>query len=225
MIDIRKSAFTLAEVLVTLGIIGVVAALTIPPLLNQSQDREFRSQMSKEYSVLTQAHNAIKAENGSQFVDSILSCIPNNAAGHTCLKDLYKDKYAFIKECDANSVYGNCFAPRASVKYLNGNANNGWFLNSDTAAIVLKDGASLMFYLDRTTNCTNSNRCGWVTIDVNGAKNPNVWGRDVYLFFIYPDIIRPSIAGVIEPAYATADDCNTGTNLGLTCASKYLLGS
>lgn len=43
----RKNAFTLAEVLITLGIIGVVAAMTIPTLMNKTNDAELKSAYKK----------------------------------------------------------------------------------------------------------------------------------------------------------------------------------
>lgn len=51
-----KFAFTLAEVLITLGIIGVVAAMTLPALMHANQAKVNKTQLSKAYSVLAQAH-------------------------------------------------------------------------------------------------------------------------------------------------------------------------
>ena len=44
-----KSAFTLAEVLITLGIIGMVAAMTLPALMNDKQNKELQTQFKKTY--------------------------------------------------------------------------------------------------------------------------------------------------------------------------------
>lgn len=52
----KHKAFTLAEVLITLGIIGVVAALTIPALINRNEERVRETQLKKAYSVLAQVH-------------------------------------------------------------------------------------------------------------------------------------------------------------------------
>lgn len=49
------AAFTLAEVLVTLGIIGVIAALTLPQLIKDYQGKVLHTQLLKAYSVLSQA--------------------------------------------------------------------------------------------------------------------------------------------------------------------------
>ncbi len=52
----NKLGFTLAEVLITLGIIGIVAALTIPGLLSRNEEKVRETQLKKAYSVLSQAH-------------------------------------------------------------------------------------------------------------------------------------------------------------------------
>lgn len=59
-----KKAFTLSEVLITLGIIGVVAALTIPSVVNNYKKQQFRTGLKKEYSVLLQALDMYKEANG-----------------------------------------------------------------------------------------------------------------------------------------------------------------
>ena len=51
----RKSAFTLAEVLITLGIIGVVAAMTMPTLINSTQGAQYKTAYKKALSVMSQA--------------------------------------------------------------------------------------------------------------------------------------------------------------------------
>ena len=60
-----KSAFTLAEVLITLVIIGVIAALTVPTLIQNTQKQEYVTALKKAYSTLSQATQQIIAENGS----------------------------------------------------------------------------------------------------------------------------------------------------------------
>lgn len=56
-----KNAFTLAEVLITLGIIGVVSAMTLPALVNRTQGKELEAKLQKTYSVFTTG----KAADGS----------------------------------------------------------------------------------------------------------------------------------------------------------------
>ena len=61
--SLKKSAFTLAEVLITLGIIGVVAALTIPSLIQKYEEKQTVSQVKKAYSEISQAYmSAVQGE-------------------------------------------------------------------------------------------------------------------------------------------------------------------
>lgn len=213
--------FTLAEVLITLSIIGVVASMTIPTLMQNIQDNEFKNKMRKEYSVLSEAYQLLAQENGGQFVYALSGC---SDSGYKCFKDVFKQKLSYIKECDVNSGanLGVCYPAQANVKYLNGTPAGDTFIgNTYTASLVLKDGAALAMFLD-SASCAASgagftNKCGWIAVDVNGLKEPNTWGRDIYVFFVYSDAIRALGAG--------ADDCGIGSNNGRTCASKYLIGN
>ena len=63
--NIRRAAFTLAEVLITLGIIGVVAAMTIPTLIADYQEKQTVTQLTKAYSMLAQAAQLMQVEYGS----------------------------------------------------------------------------------------------------------------------------------------------------------------
>jgi len=220
------SAFTLAEVLITLGIIGVVAAITIPTLMNKTQDAEFKNAMKKQYSGLSQAYQQLKMDNDGDFVSAISAC-----SNSVDLKNLFKTKFISSKDCDSDSTSpGACFPAQAKVKWLNGNSASSWYFNNDsTSGLILSDGTTFAFYLESPTCAMNnspnySNRCGWLTVDVNGLKPPNTWGKDIYLFFIFYDAIRPSIGGSTDSVVST-DDCGTGTNKGYTCSSKYLLGN
>ena len=59
-----KAAFTLAEVLITLGIIGVVAALTMPVLIENHKKQVIISKLDKAYSTISNAYVLAKESNG-----------------------------------------------------------------------------------------------------------------------------------------------------------------
>lgn len=229
-----KKGFTLAEVLITLGIIGIVAALTIPTLMNNIQDNEFKNKLRKEYSVINEAYQLLKTDNGGTFEDAIASqgCAgASTTTANTCYKNVYKQRLSYIRECDGGGNIGVCFPSRANIKWLNGtNISSSVYLGDASAGLVLKDGSTLSFNMDNAS-CQSglspnyTNRCGWITLDVNGLNPPNTWGRDIYVFFVFSDVIRPSAIGVIDSSVTSSDDCNTGLNRGYTCSRKYLLGN
>ena len=230
----RLAAFTLAEVLITLGIIGVVAAMTMPTLINNINNKANINKLKREYSLFQQAFQQIAADNDLEFKNGIAHC-----SSSACLKDVFKSKLKTVADCDRNdgTNLGKCFVPQADAKQLNGKSVGYYYFNSNvTSGLVLDDGASAAFSLD-SSSCSNSftqgkGRCGFMVIDVNGAKQrPNTWGKDLFLFFIYQNQIMPADAKSTdnscygsndEECSGYKDDCETGTNYGLTCASKYL---
>ena len=225
----RLAAFTLAEVLITLGIIGVVAAMTMPTLINNINNKANINKLKREYSLFQQAFQQIAADNDLEFKNAVADC--PNSTKHACLKDIFKSKLKTVADCDSNDGdnLGKCFVQDKDAKKLNGESvplSAGYFNQNTTSGLVLDDGASAAIWLD-AMDCTNAlssvkQRCGWFVIDVNGPqKRPNTWGKDLFLFFLYADQIMPADENTTD--YANyRDDCETGTNYGLTCASKYL---
>ena len=60
----RTKAFTLAEILITLGIIGIVAAMTLPTVINNTKAKELETQLKASYSILQQALQRMQADTG-----------------------------------------------------------------------------------------------------------------------------------------------------------------
>lgn len=223
----KRLGFTLAEVLLTLGIIGVVATTTIPTLLQNTQDKEFKTQLKKQYSAFNQALLMIKNDYGS--IETAISNCTATPRDHACFRDMLSNYMNVIKKCDNGAATGNCFP--ATTYYLNGTQQpDHWYTNLSSAGMILADGTSMLVFMDSAdgvnhcinwvggTNPALQNECGWVTIDVNGLKPPNKWGRDIYTLKIYLDSVKPM--GV--EGDNTVGDCNIGTNNGQSCAEAYL---
>ena len=81
--NVNKSAFTLAEVLITLGIIGVVAAMTIPVLVQNHRKHVVETKLKKVYSLVNQAIKMSEAEYGDIEYWDITEC----ANGKNCTYD------------------------------------------------------------------------------------------------------------------------------------------
>ncbi|MCM1339285.1 MAG: type II secretion system GspH family protein, partial [Muribaculaceae bacterium] len=77
-----KAAFTLAEVLITLGIIGVVAAMTIPNLIANTTAHKYRNQFKKTVSTLSQAARMSQAQYGFDYAGITQTCGSNAASEH-----------------------------------------------------------------------------------------------------------------------------------------------
>lgn len=183
-----KSGFTLAEVLITLGIIGVVAAMTIPTLINNSQDRETVSKLKKDYTTLAQAFKLSINDNGSVDTWGLSS----NWASQDAI-NIYNKLSPYLKIIKSCGNSTGCFA--TNYKLLNGSNISQQSFDSDTglAKFVLSDGSAVAMgsYGDCTDYNGTSNMlkdlCGEMYIDINGAKSPNIVGRDTFYFYINKD--------------------------------------
>lgn len=171
----KKKAFTLAEVLITLGIIGVVAALTLPALQQKMENRSLRTAFLKQYRNILTVMNEIQAENGVAY-----ECGNNKAVyeNKECVKfwDDFFAKYKVLKSCKYKTA--DCtvmYKTKAQVLAQGGSVTNGSCSFFDTAVVyayMLPDGATIF----------KSNNQGYVyfAMDVNGDKGPNRWGYDLF---------------------------------------------
>ena len=201
-------AFTLAEVLITLGIIGIVAAMTIPSLINSAQNQEYLSRFKENYSTFSQATAQINNDCGGSVTNCLATANAANDDAQTRLDflNLYKAKLSVAKDCTNGTTKG-CFV-NANYKLLNGgdsgmNFESGYWFGD--ARIQLTNGASV--------------GARWITndpgivIDVNGPKGPNQWGKDLFYFAFDP------VAKIFHPDFGD-NDCNAGSNNGVGCSGK-----
>lgn len=210
---IKRSGFTLAEVLLTLGIIGVVAAMTIPTLIVNNQKQEYVTGLKKAYSELYQALNQIMIDR---------NCVGNmpctglfdSGTTITSLGDELSSYFKVARNCKTTST--DCMSNAVSDSYDGSSARYDWSSAMHGYNFITADGMSfaILNYADiGAPSCTLFNTCGDVAIDVNGPqKGPNNFGRDIYYLYIMntPKIIdlpnwRNSTTGAIESCDASVD--------------------
>jgi len=211
----RYTGFTLAEVLITLGIIGVVAAFTIPTLMKNTQDAEFKSAWKKQYSTFANATQTVLNDNGG----NISGLITGN---DDTMRALYKPYLNVATPCPKSvTVKGTCWHPDNTWYLLNGTPTPdatvpgfNVLLYPDPAGDILADG-TLVRYL--TTDCSAQPYCGYILVDVNGFRKPNTVGRDIYGMYLYTTKLVP--VGTNTKGEGTT--CNPTDN-GFACSAKYL---
>ena len=181
----KLKAFTLAEVLITLAIIGVVAAITIPSVVNHNKELELKTQRKKMVNVIVNQFNLMKAEKGEY------NCLQVTGSGEirTVCRQFYIDFTKFFyteKICDGNTL-GKCL-PAGGVKNPDGTEINndacigyGLEFQDDSYAFVLQDGSYIFTFGDPTHPI--------FAFDVNGKKGPNHWGVDVFSLEILDGIL------------------------------------
>ena len=101
---VARFGFTLAEVLITLGIIGVVAAMTIPALLNNYYEKQTVTRLKSTYSILTNAIRSAEEENGEI---SALDAKYNEEVA-TKLANHLKPYLKIAIDCGTLDIKGHC---------------------------------------------------------------------------------------------------------------------
>ena len=199
------SGFTLAEVLITLVIVGVIAAMTIPTLINKTNNQEYVSRLKKTYSTLAQATKQIISDEGLPRAD-----MGGWATSHEAIYNMYKKYLSNAKECNVGET---CFAPIDYKKY-NTNTSANWDIGNKTnlGRLVLADGTFVDFQFN-SDSCT-SKTCALLHVDVNGQKGPNMFGKDAFRFYLGEEGLFPSGCDYNK------DNCltkNNGTGTACTC--------
>ena len=180
--------FTLAEVLVTLGIIGVVAALTTPTLVSNVKNKSYAAALK---STVGDLENAFAMAIADAKADNLFST-PFMTYGEVVFGADEQDEFIeylrkYIKIGNYENVNGNTYYTNkgTNLHYMNNDGGTGNIDNSSLAKyipITLKSGA-VMFI--RTW--INTDFCGGIWIDVNRVTGPNTTGRDAFMFVLLAD--------------------------------------
>ena len=145
----RKAAFTLAEVLITLAVIGVVAAMTLPVLIQKQQKITWVNKLKANYSLLNQGFKTMMAEEGVERID-------DTSVWRSMSADCYKDfnpttsdrckyflpnlkKYFKITSIEPLTDY--------TWKYLNDSTAQTQYTGANNYAIHLSNGAMICAYV------------------------------------------------------------------------------
>lgn len=187
----HKLAFTFVETLITLVVIGVVAALCIPVIISFVNKEIFVSGLKKEYSTFYQATLNMKNDNGNSLVD-----VTQWARNEGEVLQSYSKYLHFLKLCSNTS---GCWHEANQWYDLNGNPDDWEASGYGTG--VLEDGSLVLYQAIGDNSCTNTKytdskgngiTCGEIYIDVNGFKPPNTKGRDIFEFFITQNGLVPN---------------------------------
>jgi len=187
--------FTLAEVLITLGIIGVVAAIVMPSLIANYKKKVVINQLKTNYADITNGFKNIIADNGvdslkdTEFFKLSMACGSDN----TCDKSVYQqymkkyfnvvETYYYVDQV-ADGVPTGTFTGAICNQWTGRGVMMYYYLNDNNTCYGVRQQSSKLAngtimnwaFFDETTDAA------WVAIDVNGKKPPNAWGRDVFHF-------------------------------------------
>ncbi len=225
----QNKGFTLAEILITLSIIGIVAAMTIPALINKIEMKQHQSALKKNYSNFSQAIYTLASQSNldlssaTDFVNSLESQISMVKKGTFASTTTLPTVFNYKCYKSSSGTCGNLLK-RPNI--------------DGTSSFITSDGTRYIVY-GISSECTDSNfharinpaetmpqsnTCTVMYVDTNGDKNPNQIGVDVHMFFLLKKdneyYVRPSGANVNTDCQS---DYPEDYNKSLHCTNRMLL--
>ena len=207
----KTIAFTLAETLVVMGIIGVVAALTIPNLNQSTGDREKVAKVKKIYANLEDALGRATA-----VYDPVDEWFINDSSSKE-INDRFAERITEFMKISKTCGEGVEGCIPSEFKGLDGVLVNG--IAPEDLNFLLADGTGLVFELN-SSNCTKDfgatsdsplkQTCGQIYADINGIKGANTYGKDYFVFYV-------TKSGVFPTGGKNSKNTNTLANLKLNC--------
>lgn len=163
-----RDGFTLAEVLITLGIIGVVAAMTMPTLMNSTQGAQYKAAYKKALSALSQGVTLNVALDGGSFADVVAGTAGEvtEPSGGDSVASLLSKRMNIVNHTSTSPYTGGILG------------TNGSITDPDTF-LFFNDGIMFAFKTADAVACIGKNDSGQEAklcegiIDVNGTKGPN----------------------------------------------------
>lgn len=186
----KRKSFTIAEILVTLAIIGVVAAMTMPVIYVKYKEQITIVKVKKTYSVLSQAFKLAGAHNDRVDLWNFEEEYSKESADE--FWSHLKQYFLIAQDCGDKR---ECYAD-TPVKKLNGQNQASYNLLDSYYKVILNDGISLWFRTGSGERCTATeggidNVCAVFWIDTDGIKGANTLGRDVFIFVATQDGVVP----------------------------------
>lgn len=191
---LKRFGFTLAEVLITLGIIGVVAAMTIPNLITSAQKNATVTGLREAHSILTQALKMYAYDSGYDDGTDFDTTLTPQAFAEKYFKPYLK----VAREC--TNVNQGCWKTDNFYGYYDLAGHK----KTDTVpySLVLNNGMILGFGKISGHNLFS------IVVDINGHNNRNVMGKDVFVFYPY------NSSAMCRPYNENAAPKNNGLYLG-----------
>lgn len=220
----RVKAFTLAETLITLGIIGVVAAMTIPNLISNYQKHVIETNLKETYSILQQVMKFTEYDDVAFELT-----FPDNATGSKQWFETYMAPH--IKYSAICYDKAGCWHNKGPTKTFLGSTvqwnRTGIGIGAGIITVKLLNGANLCIDgyaaadMKRYFGITTTNSSIIIYIDANGNSSPNIIGKDIFIVAFTENGLVP--AGQNESVEAINNNCKkdaTGTNVGYLCLMK-----
>ncbi len=175
----KKPGFTLAEALMTLIILGVIAAMVTPAIITNSRDKGYVAGLKKSQAVL---NNAVGLAD-RRIAPLEMWTWTNN---ETLFTTYFAPNLNVMTDCKTDDT---CFGP--AFKTIAGTTSTG---ANGGYKVILADG-SRMAFVSKTASTQ-----AFIYVDVNGHAGPNILGKDVFVFVLstVASVTTPNSAGVLN---------------------------
>jgi len=217
---VKRIAFTLAEILITLAVIGIVAVLTIPTLVNKYQERVRVTQLKKVYNNLQQAYQLATIEHGSADKWGLTNTASNAADGTVVIDNSsmamvceYLGKY--LKKSTAKSVTFDEILSVDGRKYT-WDVQHITINEEQPTSMLLVDGTYVsMGWMYNNCNKFGVNACGDIAVYLPGKKQK--LGVTYFYFWLTPKGIVPQgLRGVTSVPFPELCDVENSNNIPST---------
>lgn len=239
MIKNVKKGFSLAEVLIAIAIVGVIAAINIPTVVSETQNRKHAAALGRNVEAIETGCQLIiqqASEAGGEVIDGIYT-VKNDLTGATSeyfdrlpvsnvLSNVTADFFNISQR-----TYNTNGTPTYNVNNINGqnpiptlknltNTNQNFWISSKTGALY-----GYRFVRQHNTETTNDPIIGYIYIDVNAASAPNRYGRDIFVFGLTDSChMIPGGSDRMSGQYSipveTSGCANDNPTNGLSCTSR-----
>lgn len=206
-----QPAFTLAEVLITLGVVGVVCALTLPAVIQKYQEKVWLNQFKVTYSILSQAYLSTYQEYGLPEDWGLPET--RTAEGVALIASYLTPHLKAANDFGQNDKHSTHGLP-IHYKDLNGKELatnfNGW--DKIEYVYVLANGAVIGINSYGRDDIDKRFRVD-LRVDINGAKGPNQIGKDFFFIYLSSRKNYPIVPGA-DYWWLGKGSCTTGENVG-----------
>lgn len=199
-----SQGFTLAEVLITLGVIGVVAALTMPSLIANYRKEVLRAQFKKAYSEISQAALLLQTKEEINIFEYAKSYTSQRAL------DILMSQLQGAVVLEGSSTYLNFVRTFYHPKLLNKIDKAGQYCDSTN---VYRTSNGIFYSMDdlpKDESIADPKLC----IDINGISGPNAYGYDLFVFIftkdgkVVPFKYKWSVNQTVEELENPAEQCS-----------------
>ncbi len=178
---LSKKSFTLSEVLITLVVIGIAAAITVPQIIVSYRNKTLESQFKKSYANIENAINFVNAQNGTPYECYTVGFGNYYPSECNSFWSEVLSRFNITKICESNDrTCHPLYKTKEQVLAQGGKVMNNSCTHpiNTMKGIVLNDGS--IIYLHYYGNVISGHMALYFGLDVNGVKGPNKWGYDLF---------------------------------------------